>query len=365
MHMQRVEKLREKIASEGCQALIVEDQINLYYLTGIDMSSGRLLICPKETLLFVDSRYYEACKKQSAFPVVLSENGLPLSQMFAVPALEQVSTLGFSSALTSYARYLQLDAAVKEQNSLRSQPLVLKPLENPVTELRAIKDPGEIEQLKQAAELGVQGFDFVQTLLKEGITEKEIAAELEIFWKRRGAEGVAFDPIIAFGPNSSMPHHRAGDTRLQRGDAVLIDIGVLLGHYHSDMTRVVYFGEPNPKMIEIHQIVLQAQQRALDLCRPGTTLAALDQAARGWIAEKGFGETFKHGLGHGVGLEIHELPSIRQRTLPDQTPLLPGMVLTIEPGIYLSGIGGVRIEDTVVITPGGHENLTPRKKWPF
>lgn len=362
MYVQRVEKLREKIVKEGCEAFLVEDPINLYYLTGIDMSSGRLLVLLKEAFLFVDSRYYEVCKKNSPFTVVLAENGLPLKSLLCLKELEGTKVLGFSSALTSYSRYLQIEEALKEHNQTAKNPLQLKPLENPITELRAIKDAEEIDLLRQAAQLGVEGFDFVQSFLKEGVSEQQVATELEIFWKRKGAKGVAFDPIIAFGANSSMPHHRAGSATLKQGDAVLIDIGVLFHRYHSDMTRVIYFGEPLPKMLEIHAIVLEAQQRALQLCKPGTTLAELDVAARGWIAEKGFGDTFKHGLGHGVGLEIHELPSIRQKMVPDQTPLVPGMVITIEPGIYLPGIGGVRIEDTVVITEQGHENLTPRKK---
>jgi len=199
-------------------------------------------------------------------------------------------------------------------------------------------------------------------MLKEGISENELAIELEIFWKRRGSKAIAFDPIIAFGSNSSMPHYRVGQRKLNTGEAVLIDIGVNLNHYHSDMTRVVFFGDPDPKIASIYEIVLKAQELALENCRPGTPIAELDASARTYIEQKGYGENFTHSLGHGVGLEIHELPLIRSQSPGADTQLEEGMVVTIEPGIYLPGIGGVRIEDTVAITRDGYENLTNRSK---
>ena len=199
---------------------------------------------------------------------------------------------------------------------------------------------------------------YVLSLLKEEISEAELALELEFFWKKRGAKKLAFDPIIAFGANSSMPHYRAGLAKLQSHTSILIDIGVVLSHYHSDMTRVVHFGTPTSVIEKIYSIVEEAKARALALCCPGTLVGELDRAARDWIASQGYGERFTHSLGHGVGLDIHEPPTIRDSGLYRTLPLQPGMVITIEPGIYLPGIGGVRLEDTVLITENGHENLT-------
>lgn len=365
LFIKRLQKLKKLLNYEECESLIIEDPISLYYLTGIEMSAGRLIAHSQGAHLFVDSRYYEICKKIAPFPVVLSDNGLPIKDIFSIAELHLVKFLGFSSENTTYTRFLQLEKALIDFNAENKTQVTLKGIEDPVAKLRTIKDDEEIKILKQAADLGSAGFDFVCSLLKEGVTEKEVATELEIYWKRRGSKGLAFDPIIAFGANTSMPHYRAGDRKLKKGDNVLIDIGVNINHYHSDMTRVVYFGNPNPKILTIHEMVLEAQRRALNLCKPGTLIGDLDKAARGFIAEKGYGKNFMHGLGHGVGLEIHEAPSLRDTPLLSQIPLEEGMVITIEPGIYLPDIGGVRLEDTVVITASGHENLTNRSKEPI
>lgn len=333
---------------KACDALLVDEAVDLYYLTGLQLSAGVLVVHAEGAHLLVDSRYYELAQKQASCDVVLTDK-MPLPQFLATPLLGSIKTIGFDSDHTPYSRF---------QTWQETLGRTLVPLKHPLAHLRMIKDAEEVELLRQAAALGVQGYDFVCTLLKEGISEAEIALELELFWKRRGSRGLAFEPIIAFGANGSMPHYRAGSTILKKGTSVLIDIGVNLAHYHSDMTRVVYFGEPHPKIKEIYAIVAQAQEKALALCRPGVNIGELDAAARGYIAEKGYGEYFSHSLGHGVGLEIHEAPTLRNQPPFKDMKLEVGMVITIEPGIYLPGIGGVRLEDTVVITPQGHENLT-------
>lgn len=357
----RIKKLQAMLKELECDALLVDDAINIFYLTGMQLSAGILLVHAKDAHLLVDSRYFELCQKQSPVAVVLSEpNNSSLSKLLIEHSY--IKKLGFSSDSTTYKAYLDLQNIV---NTVLSAPastrrLSLVPLLNPVKRLRSIKDAEEIELLRNAAALGSRGYDHVLTFLKEGISEIEVAIELEIFWKRRGSKGVAFEPIIAFGPNSSMPHYRAGNARLKLGDCVLIDIGVNCEHYHSDMTRMAYFGKPDPRIQEIHAIVKEAQRIALDLCRPGTLIGDLDNAARDYITKKGYGDHFTHSLGHGVGLEIHEWPTLRNAPPYKDLPLQPGMVITIEPGIYLPNIGGVRIEDTVVITKDGHENLTLR-----
>ncbi|MBA3816601.1 MAG: aminopeptidase P family protein [Parachlamydiaceae bacterium] len=356
----RLGKLQHALSLMSCDALVIDDAINIFYMTGLNLSAGKLLIHLRGAHLIVDTRYYEICKKGSPFPVLESEKH-SLETVLASSEFD-ISSLGFDSDKTSHKTFLSLINIIEKVNinrlNLNASLLQLIPLDSPLKSLRSIKDTEEIALLREAAILGSQGFDFACSLLKEGITELEVAIALEIFWKQRGGRNVAFDPIIAFGANSSMPHYRAGNQYLKVGDPVLIDIGVCLNRYHSDMTRMFYFGEPDPRIRTIHAIVAQAQQTALTLCRPGTLLGDLDLAAREVIAAAGYGEYFTHSLGHGIGLEIHEFPIIKNILPYKDVVLEAGMAITIEPGIYLPGVGGVRIEDTVVITNDGHENLT-------
>lgn len=359
-YIQRLEKLRNLLRKRPCDGFIVEDRINLYYLTGMELSAGMLLVHLSGAHLLVDSRYFELCTATSPVPVLLASPQEKTLKDLLAGACAEIKTLAFSSDSTSYQRYLDLKQCVDDvnQGSANRPPLTLVPAGSLVKQLRGIKEPEEIVSLRAAARLGVQGFDFVCSLLQEGITEAELAAELEIFWKRRGSKGVAFDPIIAFGVNSSMPHYRAGKVQLKAGDTVLIDIGVNYQHYHSDMTRVVFFQGADPRIVKIYDIVKEAKSAALALCRPGTLIGDLDNAARDLIALHGYKENFTHSLGHGIGLEVHEWPILRNVPHIKEIPLQTGMAITIEPGIYLPGIGGVRLEDTVVITEQGYENLT-------
>lgn len=353
-YQKRLQKLQKWIIEQKIDLLFIDDPVNLYYLTGLTLSLGRLCIpAREEARLFVDGRYYAQCKQSSPFPVTLRIDHALESYLSSLGS----SQFGFDSSRTTYQEYVQLQQLV---GSLNIPSATLQPIPDPLKGLRCIKDPEEIQLLKDAAILGSQGFDFVCSLLKEGITEKEAAIELEIFWKRRGGEKLAFDCIIAFGANSALPHYRAGNARLEKGQTVLIDIGVGRQRYFSDMTRTLFFGEPPPKMLEIYSIVKTAQEKALSLCRPGTLIRDLDKAARDYIADKGYGAAFSHGLGHGIGLEVHEYPSLKNIDPFAQAPLEPGMAVTIEPGIYLEGIGGVRIENTVIITDNGYEDLTLR-----
>lgn len=359
---ERLSKVFSVLQDHQCDMLLIEDQINLYYMTGLNLSAGKLLVYGKEAVVLVDGRYYESAKKDSPFPVLPSEsNSLP--DLLAHPQYSFIRSIGFDSANTSYKNFLELQKSLQKVNSKEGAPREIKlvPIENPLRDLRAIKDPEEVALMREAASMGSEGYDYVCSLLKEGISEIELAIELEIFWKRRGSKALAFDPIIAFGTHSSMPHYRAGKSVLKKGDAVLIDIGVNYQFYHSDMTRVVFFGEPDPRILAIYKIVEEAQRAALALCKPGTRIGDLDKAARDLIGSYGYADQFTHSLGHGVGLEIHEYPTLRNKEPVKDVPLQEGMVITIEPGIYLSGIGGVRIEDTVVITSDGFENITKRK----
>lgn len=364
-YIQRLHRLQEILKKASCDAMIIDDKTNLYYLTGLDLSAGKLLACTKGAYLFVDKRYFELCEKSSPFPVRLIDSP-KFEDQVASSEFGFIFTLAFDSETTSFKAYQQLEKLAKTVSETRKDtPLSLFPLDAPIKQLRTIKDEEEIKQLRDAASLGSQGYDFLCNLFKEGITEKEAATELEIFWKKHGSKTIAFDPIIAFGSNSSMPHYRAGDTVLRYGDIILIDIGVNYRHYHSDMTRIAFFGKPNRQLLAIHQIVEEAQHTALKLCHPGTNIGALDTAARDVITRYGYGPNFTHSLGHGVGLDIHEFPTIRNYPPMNEIALQSGMVITIEPGIYIPGLGGIRIEDTVLITDTGYENLTKRPTAPL
>lgn len=344
----RLQALRLLMQQSGVDAYLVESPIDLFYLTGLELSAGQLFVGLSVAWLIVDGRYSEKASSQSLYPVV-AQSPQALREC-SVQA--RAAQLGFDQDTTSYSRFLAL---TKE---CATAACSLTPLSSLTRILRRIKDAGEIEALRAAARLDVKGCRFVQSRLVEGVLEEEIACELDHFWKQRGARGTSFDPIIAFGAHSSMPHYRAGSGRLKRGDLVLIDIGVLYNAYHSDLTRVVRYGSVDARLDAIYQIVAEAQHKAIERCVPGTKIGELDAIARGWIAERGYGKQFSHSLGHGVGLEIHEWPSIRQGGPASDEPLRPGMVITIEPGIYIPGLGGVRLEDTVCITDSGYEILT-------
>ena len=346
LRLAKAVQLLEKLDAE---ALLIDDPTNLLYLTGMELSAGKLLISSQASVLIVDGRYFESCgMQQTLYPVLKLQPDALKNWLKA----HSIHSLAFDSDKTSYQAFLNLKAITD------SLSMHLTPTASPLNSLRLVKDLNEIQCLKEAALLCHQGYRAIAEHLREGVSEEELAMELEIFWKLKGAKKVSFDPIIAFGANSSMPHYRAGKTKLQRNTSVLIDIGVTLSHYNSDMTRVIFFGEPVAEIQKIHTIVSKAQAKALELCKPGTLVGELDQAARGWITEQGYGEFFTHSLGHGVGLDIHEAPLIRTNSPQAQLPLEEGMVITIEPGIYLPGLGGIRLEDTLLITSTGYENLT-------
>jgi Xaa-Pro aminopeptidase len=305
--------------------LLVEDPVNLFYLTGMHLSAGSRL----GEELFVDGRYFEACKQAG---------------MAVRPIAELKGAVGGQIAVDSSV----MSAARVEE--LRSWGVEVELRPRILQQKRAVKRTDELAKLRAAAALAVKGYEFAVGQLKEGVSEREVACELQAFWFHQGGEGASFEPIIAFGPNSALPHHRSGARRLKRGDLVLIDLGVQLEGYQSDMTRVVSF---HGELGDVYEVVREAQRRALEVCRAGARVGELDDAARGYIEERGFGEYFTHSLGHGLGLEVHEWPVLKGW----ETVLEAGMVITIEPGVYLPAVGGVRWEDAVVVTEGGYERL--------
>jgi Xaa-Pro aminopeptidase len=347
----RLDRARNELDKSQLDALLVSDSINLFYLTGLELSAGDLLIDREKAFLFADGRYIEAVKNCPHVEAIASAECSLIQFLENRPDIRTISI----DEKSSYKIVSDL------QKELETKGKKLAPGPSLIDKLRIIKDSEELAKLEKAAELCCRGYDYVCQSLKEGISEKELADKLEIFWKESGADGLAFSSIIAFGENGSMPHYRSGEIRLKKNQAILIDIGVKLDRYCSDMTRMAYFGEPPKEIAKIHAIVAHAQKLALDLCKPGVKIGALDEAARGYITSCGFGERFTHRLGHGVGLEIHEAPSLRNQPPFSDIVLEEGMVITIEPGIYLPNIGGVRLENTIAITKEGYKNFIPRQ----
>ncbi len=335
----RIKKFQAHLKKLGCDTCIIEDPVDLFYLTGLHFSCGTLMVSPKEAHLYVDGRYIQVAREKSPTKVSLIGELAP----------GKIKKLGFDSDTVTYARYLSLKKKFPKAKLIS--------LSSPVRPLRLIKDKEEIILMKKSADLLWKGYQHMQKEIREGISEKELALIFEVFCLQNGAEAMAFDPIVAFGPNSAMPHYRAGDTRLKKGDVVLIDIGVVLNNYHSDMTRMQFFGPAHPKLEKMYNVVRESQRAALKKCKPGVKLKELDLAARAVMKKKGMEDLFIHGLGHGIGLLTHEGLRIKFDNIDKDMKLEAGMVITVEPGLYVPNLGGIRHEDTVCITPRGYENF--------
>lgn len=340
------------MAAEGLDALVVSSPFNRVYLSGFTGSSGWLVVSAQRAALVTDGRYVEQAAQQAVgFEVVKHE---PLEQ-FAVIAAEVkeagATRVGFEAHVATFAEYEQLKAAVDPPELVPAKPLV--------EELRTIKDAGEIGSIRKAVALADQGFAHVQGFIRPGMREVDVALELEFFLRRQGAEGMAFETIVASGPRSALPHGVASERVIQSGEFVTLDFGCRVDGYCSDITRTVAVGEPPAELRTIYDLVLRAEQAALAAIAPGKTGRDVDRVARDIIAAAGHGERFAHGTGHGVGRFIHEGPRLSPK---GETVLQPGMVVTIEPGVYVPGVGGVRIEDMALVTETGYLCLTEAPK---
>ncbi|NGX48703.1 MAG: Aminopeptidase YpdF [Candidatus Anoxychlamydiales bacterium] len=352
-YSKRLKNLQNYVLEKNIDLLILDDSISLIYLTGLHLSYGKLFITKDKTKLFVDGRYLQIAKENSSLDVEL----ICEKSLLDFIVENKLKNIAFDSSKLSYCSYEKLKVFLEKIKTKYDLDIKITPLVNPLKEFRVIKDVDEILLLKKAANLNWRGFEHVCLLLKQGITEKEIAFEYEMFVKKNGADKLSFDPIVAFGKNSAMPHYKTSTKKLELNDLVLMDIGVEIQNYHSDMTRVIFFGSPDPKLERIYSITKKAHSAALSQCKPGVKLKELDLAARKVLKEEGCEKEFVHSLGHGVGLEIHEFPRIKFDTEDRDVILKPGMVITIEPGIYLQNLGGTRYEDTILITQSGYENF--------
>lgn len=347
----RLDALRAELNTHDCDAFVSFFPPANEYLTGFRGSTSAVLITPSEAIFLCDFRYTEQAGEQvKEFAVEEVAGGVEAA------AGERLAALGVSRIAVEPST-LSLDQSMTVE---RSSGQVVVPVKGLGTLARMVKSEEEKVKLRASSALADAALETVLALLKEGVTEAEFVAHLEFEFKKRGASGSSFSPIALFGPRSSLPHGVPGKKRLAEGDIVLLDLGCILESYCSDLTRTFVFGTiPGNWFEEIYQVTLTAQLAALGAIRPGVSCRDADAVARNIITEAGYGKYFGHGLGHGVGLEIHEAPRLNQHS---DTILQPGMAVTVEPGIYIPGQGGVRIEDLVLVTETGCEILTKLPK---
>lgn len=343
--MERLERLFAYMEKQA-DGVLITSQPNRSYFSGFTGSAGCLLISPGQRLLFTDSRYTEQAKNQAPdFTVIQTQELLETLPQFA----DKYQRIAFEAEALSYTQYEEYREAL---------PGKLVPLKG-ISSLRQVKDEEEIQKIAKAAEITDSALAKLLPKLKVGVSELEAAAELEYQMRLLGAEGAAFPTIVASGPNSALPHAQPGSRRLGWGDFVVIDCGAKWQGYCADLTRIFVVGEPSAKQQEIYQLVLDAQLVGLEALQAGMGARELDATARSVIGAAGYADAFGHGLGHGVGLEVHEEPRLSPK---GEGELAAGMVVTVEPGIYLAGWGGVRIEDLVLVKEDGREILSKTKK---
>ncbi|MCL6516184.1 Xaa-Pro peptidase family protein [Alicyclobacillus sp.] len=356
--MTRVERLRAELSARGLDAMLVSSPENRRYISGFTGTAANVLVTAERALVITDFRYTQQAKAQCAgFEVVeqqASHGGAFLELLTDLVGSLGVKTVGFEQDYLTYGQ-------VEQYRSLEARVPGFRwvPVSGAVEALRVVKDDGEIAILEQAARIADEAFEHVLGVLRPGMTEREVALELEVQMRKRGASGASFDTIVASGWRSAMPHGVASDKVIEPGDLVTMDFGALYQGYCSDLTRTVVVGKATPRQREVYAWVLEAQRLALEAVRPGITGRELDAVARDALARYGVAEAFGHSLGHGIGLAIHEDPRISRA---GEAELVPGMVITIEPGVYLPDWGGVRIEEDVVVTATGGRVLTHSSK---
>jgi Xaa-Pro aminopeptidase len=356
-HFRRMGALRRKLTRAGLPGLIVTHPPDIRYLSGFTGSSAALGVTRRRARLFTDGRYTaQAAQEVSAAQVQIIAGQPAVAAVQWLAAQPGTELAGFDPAHTTVAELARWRAELPSR--LRRSFLSITG-SSLVESLRMVKDEDELQLIREAALLGCRLFDHILKHLRSGVAELEIAAELEHHARRLGAEGMSFETIIASGKRSALPHGRATLTPLPRRGFLTLDFGIIHKGYCSDMTRTVFLGAPRPMERSAYQAVLKAQQAAVSAVTSGATCMEVDEAARGILRKEGLGEAFSHSTGHGVGLEIHEAPRVGAG---QKTRLEPGMVVTVEPGIYLPGQFGIRIEDMVAVTRAGCEVLTPAPK---
>lgn len=349
--MQRVKNVQDKLSKYNIDALLVTNMFNVRYLANFTGTTGLVVITKDEAYFVTDFRYTEQAAEEAKGFTIVKNEGPIFEEVAKIVQEDKIENLGFEQENITYAVYNQISDII---------PCELVPVTGLVEKLREVKTEDEINIIKEAINITEKAYDYILGFVKPGKTEIEVANELDFYMRNEGATSVSFDTIVASGVRSAMPHGVASDKVIEEGDMVTIDFGCYYKGYVSDMTRTFAVGDPGEQMKEIYEIVYQANKKVNEVAKAGMTGAELDAIARDYIAEKGYGPQFGHTLGHGIGLEVHEGPSLSFR---NEDKLVVNNIVTNEPGIYVPGLGGVRIEDDLVIKEDGAEILmtTPKE----
>jgi len=347
VYKERLKSVQKIMDLNFLDGILFSSLENIRYLCGFTGSDGAVVMSQKESFFLTDSRYWTQAEEEIKGSHIIHYK----KKMEGIKSLLldlQLKNIGFESASLAFSAYQFLSEKLAHEAKLI-------PLEEELRNLRAVKDAQELALIRRAIDISSNAFLHIMEMLREGAVEREIALEMESFMKRGGADDTGFDIIIASGKRSALPHGKASEKRIEKGDLILIDFGSSYQGYHSDQTRTVVCGQPSSEQTKIFQIVKDAHDRAIDRVRPGIPIHAVDAAARDYIRDQGYGEYFGHGLGHGIGLAVHEDPVVN---FEGKGLAQEGMIFTIEPGVYLPDSGGVRIEDMIFVTSQGAEVLT-------
>lgn len=348
--MEKLNKIRTAMQKENLDALLITSPINRRYMTGFTGTAGAVVITLEKAIFITDFRYTSQASEQAKGFEVVEHNQSIISEIRDQLLAAKVKRIGFEKDHVTFAMYEQYKSAIDGE---------LVPVSNLVENLRLYKSEDELKIMKKAAEIADQAYQHIQGFIKPGVKEIEISNELEFFMRRQGADSSSFDTIVASGWRSALPHGVASEKEIQNGELVTLDYGALYQGYCSDTTRTVAVGEISDELKNIYDIVLEAQLRGVKGIKPGMTGKEADALTRDYISEKGYGDHYGHSAGHGLGMEVHEAPALSRLS---ETILQPGMVVTVEPGIYVPDVGGCRIEDDIIITENGNERLTISSK---
>lgn len=348
--MEKITKLRELLREQKLDAILITSPINLRYMTGFTGTAGVAIVSLHDTRFITDFRYIEQATEQAKNFTIIEHKGAIENEIKNQMSSLSLKNVGFEKNDVTYATFERYE---------RELEVSLMPIAGLIEELRLVKTADELRIMKTAGEIADAAYEHIQTYIKPGVKEIEIANELEFFMRKSGATSSSFDIIVASGYRSALPHGVASEKEIQTGELVTMDYGALYQGYCSDITRTVAVGQVSNELKTIYDIVLEAQVRGVHGIKPGMTGKEADALTRDYITEKGYGKHFGHSTGHGLGLEVHEEPRLSHLS---ESVLAPGMVVTVEPGIYVPSIGGCRIEDDIVITESGNERLTNSTK---
>jgi Xaa-Pro aminopeptidase len=348
--LEKLEKLRIALDNQGLDAILITSAYNRRYVSNFTGTAGVVLISRDKALFITDFRYVEQASKQCTGFEIIQQKESITEEIAKLALAHGIHKLGFEQEYVTFSTYKVYESVIQAE---------LIPISGIIEKLRLIKTESEIKILKEAAEIADAAFNHILQFIRLGVSELDVSNELEFFMRKEGATSSSFDTIVASGHRSALPHGVATDKIIEKGDLVTLDFGAYYQGYVSDITRTIAVGEPDEKLKEIYDIVYEAQKRGVASIKPGMSGKEADALTRDYITEKGYGEYFGHSTGHGIGLEVHEGPNL---SLKSDIVLEPGMVVTVEPGIYIPGLGGVRIEDDTLITSKGNETLTHSTK---